>query len=119
MPLWLKILFVIAVCGLFFWYIAPDRRNTPSKMQSLVAKTWIIIRRLISFTGACFGVLVIYIIWTSTESIGYKLLSSFVVLAMSFFFIYVGVIGQGWVQHSFSDDLNLYKKVKEKYGIRW
>ena len=119
MPLWLTILFVVTGSCLFCWYIAPERRNTPSKVQSLVAKTWIIFRRLISFSGACFGVLVIYVIWASTESIGYKLLSSLVVVAMSFYFIYVGIVGQGWVQYSFSDDVNLYKKIKEKYGIRW
>ena len=119
MPLWLTILLVIAISSLFCWYIAPDRRKNPSKIQSLVAKTWIIIRRIISFSGAIFCVFIIYIIWVSAESVGYKLLNSLVVLAMSFFFIYVGVVGQGWAQYSFDDDLSLYKKIKEKYGIRW
>ena len=119
MPLWLTILFVIAGGCLFCWYIAPDRSNAPSRMQSFVAKAWIITRRLISFSGACFGAFVIYMIWTSAESIGYKLLSSLVVLVMSLFFVYVGIVGQGWVQYSFSDDVSLYKKIKEKYGIRW
>lgn len=119
MPAWLTILPVITASCLFCWYIAPDRRSTPGKLQNLVARIWILLRRLISFSGVCVGALIIYVIWTSTESIGYKLISSLVVLAISFFFIYVGIVGQGWYQYAFSDDVNLYKKVKEKYGIRW
>lgn len=119
MPPWLTILTVLIGAGLFIWYISPEKICTPSKIQSVVAKTWIILRRIISFSGACFGIFIIYVIWTSSESIGYKLLSSLAVTAMSTFFIYVGIVGQGWVRHSFNDDLSLYKKVKEKYGIRW
>ncbi len=119
MPLWFTILFTVTGSCLFCWYIAPERRKSPSKMQRLVAKIWIIFRRLISFSGACLGALVIYIIWVSTESIGYKLLNSIVVASMSFYFLYVGIVGQGWVQHSFRDDISLYKRIKEKYGFRW
>ena len=119
MPLWFAILLVVAACCLFCWYLSPTRLPTPSKIQKILAKTWILFRRLICFTGAGFGLLVIYIMLVSDESLGYRILSSLAVLVLSVFFVYVGVVGQGWNQYSLNDDFSLYKKIKEKYGIRW
>ena len=119
MPFLFLILLVATTCCLFCWYVSPTRRSTPGKIQKVLARTWILFRRLICFTGAAFCLLVIYIILISDESIGHRILSSLIVLALSIFFVYVGVIGQGWNQNSLTDDFSLYKKVKEKYGIRW
>jgi hypothetical protein len=120
MPVWLGILLVAAICCLFCWYLSPDRVASPSLMQRIVAKTWIVIRRIISFSGAAFCILVIYVLWTSMDySFVYKLLASLGILMTSFFFVYVGIVGQGWVQYDFRDDLSLYKKIKEKYNLRW
>ncbi len=79
-----------------------------------------VFRRIVSFIGASFGLVIIYAIWdSSSDTILYNIVSSLVILTMSLFFVYVGVVGQGWVQHSFSDDVSLYKRIKKKYGIRW
>jgi hypothetical protein len=103
---------------LFCWYISPDRNNTSSRLQRFIVITWIIFRRIVAFLGAGFGAVMIYAIWSSgSNSILYNVFSSLAVLAMSMFFVYVGVVGQGWVQHSFSDDVSLYKKIKKKYNI--
>ncbi|WP_157534098.1 hypothetical protein [Moritella sp. JT01] len=53
------------------------------------------------------------------ESIEYKLTGSIIIIFLSIFFAYVGIVGQGWYQYSINDDFRLYKKIKDKYGIRW
>lgn len=90
-------------------------------MQRIVAITWILFRRIISFIAAAFGVFYIYILWKSTGSITEKLFCSILITCLSVFYVYVyvGVVGQGWNQYGLRDDLNLHDKVKKKYGIRW
>jgi len=119
MPPWFWIILVISSCSLFCWYLSPERKNKPSKVQALIAKTWIILRRFICFSGAAFALFTLYILWGITKSIEYKLTGSIIVIFLSAFFVYVGIVGQGWYQYSMSDDLRLYRKIKEKYGIRW
>lgn len=119
MPPWFWIILVISTCCLFCWYISPNRQKKPSKIQNVIAKTWIMLRRFICFSGAAFALFTIYILWGMTESMQYKLTGSILIIFLSIFFVYVGIVGQGWLQYSISDDLSLYKKIKEKYGIRW
>jgi len=118
-PPWFWIIVVISTCSLFCWYISPERQNKPSKVQIVIAKTWIILRRLICFSGSAFGLFTLYILWEMAESIEYKLTGSIIIIFLSIFFAYVGIVGQGWYQYSISDDFRLYKKIKDKYGIRW
>ncbi|MFT5708725.1 MAG: hypothetical protein ACI9ES_003029 [Oceanospirillaceae bacterium] len=119
MPLWLWLLLVVSMACLFCWYISPSRNSKSTKGQRIVALTWILFRRIISFIAAIFGVFVIYILCKSTGSITEKIFGSVMITCLSVFFIYVGVVGQGWNQNALSDDLSLYAKVKKKYGIRW
>ncbi|WKT60728.1 hypothetical protein Q2E61_00595 [Microbulbifer thermotolerans] len=119
LPVWFWLIISISMALLFCWYISPVRNKEPTKIQKIVAITWIVFRRVISFTGALFGILCIYILLSSTGTIIEKILGSIVILCLSLFFIYVGIVGQGRNQYDFRDDLSLYAKIKEKYGIRW
>jgi len=114
-PLWFWILVVVSLACFFCYYISPDRKGEPSKTQKVVATIWIIVRRIISFTGAAFCLFVAYIIWGTSESI----FGSLAFILLSVFFTYVGIVGQGWNQYGFRDDLTLYNKIKKKYGLRW
>ncbi|TYK64859.1 hypothetical protein [Colwellia echini] len=119
MPLWFWLLTSISIALLFCWYISPTRNKEPTKVQKLGAVIWIVLRRIISFVGALFGILCIYILLSSSGSIIEKTLWSIVILSFSLYFVYVGVIGQGWNQYSLNDDLSLYVKIKKRYGLRW
>ena len=119
MPLWFSISVVVSIACLFCWYISPDRTGEPTKIQKVIATTWVIVRRIVSFTGAVFCVFATYVIWISAESIYSKLLGSLTFILLSVFFVYVGIVGQGWNQYGMSDDLSLYNKIKKKYGLRW
>lgn len=119
MPLWFWLALVISMACLFCWYISPSRKGNPTKVQRIVAITWIIFRQIISFIGAALGIFCIYILWTSTGSISEKGFGSMILGCMSLFFVYVGIVGQGWNQHGFRDDLTLYSKIKKKYAIHW
>ncbi|MEH6442501.1 MAG: hypothetical protein V7784_01265 [Oceanospirillaceae bacterium] len=41
------------------------------------------------------------------------------ITCLAVFYVYVGVVAQGWNRYGFNDDLSLYVKVKKKDGIRW
>ena len=118
----LIIILLFLLSGVFVWYVSPDRRENPTRIQTFIAKLWIVIRRVISFTGAGFCVFASYIYWNSGVGIENKITGIIIIiilLLLAIFFIYVGIFGQGWNQYSFKDDLKLYKKIKEKYKIRW
>ncbi len=119
MPLWFWLAIVIILSCLFCWYLSPDRNAQATRTQKIVATVWIILRRVVSFAGAAFGGLCLYILWETADSTTEKLIGSILISCLSAFFVYVGVVGQGWNQFGFNDDLSLYKKVKKKYGIRW
>lgn len=119
MPLWFWLLTSISMALLFCWYISPARNKKPTKVQKITAMIWIVLRRIISFAGAIFGILCIYILLFSSGSIMEKTLGSVLILCLSLFFVYVGVVGQGWNQYGLNDDLSLYEKIKKRYGIRW
>jgi len=119
MPLWIWLVSALLLACLFCWYISPDRRTTPGRIQKVVAVIWIIFRRIVSFTAAGLGIFCVYILWSSSYSLTGKIFGSLAVVFLSIFFVYVGIVGQGWSEHSISDDLSLYAKIKNKYGIRW
>ena len=116
MPLWFEILVIIAVACFFVWYISPDRDSSPSRLRKSVAITWIFFRRLVSFTGAALGLFIIYTMWTSSgESQIVKVFTSLMLFVISGCFVFIGVVGIA----KFESTLNLYKRVKKKYKIRW
>jgi hypothetical protein len=119
MPLWFWLALVVVFCCGFCWYISPNRKNKPTKTQRTIAIIWIIFRRIIGFSGAAFVLFCVYVLWLSVESIGHKIIGSLLLICISTFFVYVGVVGQGWNQYGFRDDLNLYSEIKKKYKIRW
>ena len=119
MSFWLVCLFALALGFVFIWYVNPDRCENPSKAQTFVAKTWIIFRRIASFTAAAGGFFVIYILWNTADALEDKLGPILLVAFLSLFFVYVGIVGQGPNRYDFSDDLKLYKKIKKKYRMRW
>jgi peptidoglycan/LPS O-acetylase OafA/YrhL len=119
MPLWFWLALVISMACLFCCYISPSRKGNPAKVQRIVAITWIVFRRIISFISAAFGIFCIYALWKSTGSNHEKVFGSVMIICLSLLFVYVGVVGQGSNQYGLNDDLSLYTKVKNKYGIRW
>ncbi len=118
-PAWAWIFIIVTGCLLFCWYISPSRLESPTKVQKIVARTWIIFRRLMCFMCAAVLSFSIYILWTSDGEIAERITGSIFLFSLSLFAIYVGIVGQGWNHYGFSDDINLYKKVKKKYGLRW
>ncbi|CCN73534.1 membrane hypothetical protein [Vibrio nigripulchritudo SFn118] len=119
MEFWIWFISITTLCCLFCWYISPDRKGTPSKLQRFLALTWIVIRRIAGFSGAALGVYAIYYIWGTEEDLYEKLTTSLMALALSIFFVYVGIVGRGSTHFGSADDLSHYDKVKEKYRIRW
>jgi hypothetical protein len=116
MPLWFEILVVVAVACLFVWYISPDRSSSPSMLRKFVAISWIVFRRIVCFSGAIFGIFAIYVVWISNgETTIEKIFTSLIVFVMSGYFVYIGIVGFA----KFENEINLYKRIKKKYGIRW
>lgn len=75
-------------------------------------------RRIFCFTAAIGSVFVIYIIWQEEDSLKQKLISTLLISGFALFCVYVGIIGQGRNQYSFSDDIELYKKIRKTFKIR-
>ena len=116
MPLWFEILVVIVVACFIVWYISPDRDSSPSRLRKFVALTWIVFRRIIAFSGAVLGLFIIYAMWTSGgESTIVKVFTRLILFVISACFVFIGVIGIA----KFESTINLYKRVKKKYEIRW
>ncbi|PCM46103.1 hypothetical protein CPA50_09185 [Marinobacter sp. ANT_B65] len=74
---------------------------------------------MVSFIAAAFGIFFLYILWDSSGSISDKIFGGVLIIIISIFFIYIGIVGQGWNQYDIADDLSFYKKIKKKYNIRW
>lgn len=112
--------YAVFICMLlaFCWYINPGRKEKPSGLQSFIAKSWIVFRRLVCALGVLFSllaaILVLYADIPALEKVGFVLLCLFFTLM----FGYVGLVGQGWSQYDFKDDVRLYKKVKKTYKWR-
>lgn len=119
MPLWFWLILTLLIACIFCWFISPHTNIKIKKLQKIVALTWILFRRIVSFAVVIFGMLCIYILWKGTGSITNKIFGTAMLLCISGFFIYVGILGQGWNQYGIRDDLSLYKKTKQKYGTRW
>ena len=116
MPLWFEISVVVLVACIFLWYISPDRESSPSRLRKLIALTWIVFRRIVSFLGAVLGIFIIYAMWTSSgESTIVKVFTSLIILVISGCFVFIGVVG---IARSEST-IDLYSRVKKKYEIRW
>lgn len=116
--MWIPILFIIFVAVICFlgWYISPDRPSQPSKLRRFVAISWILFRRVISFTGALLSLVFIYFVWFSSENTMMdKILISLALIAMSTFFIFVGIVGL----EKHGSSLELYRRIKKKYKISW
>ncbi|WP_413701086.1 hypothetical protein ACLKMH_04930 [Psychromonas sp. KJ10-10] len=112
------ILFIIFIAVIWFlgWYISPDRASQPRKLRRFVAMSWILFRRMIAFTGALLSLIFIYFVWISTgNTIIDKILISLALIAMSAFFIFVGIVGL----EKHGSSLELYRRIKKKYKIRW
>lgn len=116
MPLWFGILTVIAIACLFVWYIYPDRASSPSVLRKYMAIFWVVLRRIVCFSAAALGLFIIYIVLTSNEEITLKLIFTLVIsLVLLSGFVFIGIVG-------FAKDesmLDLYKRIKKKYGLRW
>jgi len=69
--------------------------------------------------AAAFGIFCLYILWGSSGSISEEIFEGVLIIFISIFFIYIGVVGQGWNQYDIADDLSFYEKIKKKYDIRW
>jgi hypothetical protein len=108
----------ISLFLVFCWYINPFRIGDPSKLRVLLARIWIMFRRLIFFIGAVFFALGSIVFWSVDISFWFKLGATFSFLLMSSFLIFAAIFGQGWNKASFKDDIKLYEKVKEKYKWR-
>lgn len=113
MPLWFWYITIISMALLLCWYISPTRNKEPTKVQRIAAIAWIVLRRIICFAGASFGILCIYILLTGTGTIMGKIFGGILILYISLSFIYIGIVGQGWNQYDFNDDLSLYAKIKK------
>lgn len=115
---WFEIFFILsaAVICLLVWYISPDRTAIPSKLQTFVAVSWIIFRRIVSFAGALLCIFSIYAVWILNENaLTEKIFTSLAIFVVSVCFIFVGIVG--FSKHG--NSLELYKRIKKKYGIRW
>jgi hypothetical protein len=106
---------VMAIACVFCWYIYPHSPEKPNKFQKYAAIFWILFKRTVCLTAVIGCIELCYIVLSSSETALFKVKSIAICLASAIGFSYVGVIGISRGE----SNIGLYKKVKEKYGIRW
>lgn len=118
-PFWVWFLVIVAGSCLFCWYISPNRSESPSTFQKIVAKAWIIFRRLVCFSCAALCVFVSYALWGSDGETSDRPFGALGMFTLALLSIYVGIVGQGGNYYGSGGGLNLYKEIKKKYDLKW
>ena len=76
MPLWFWLILTLLIACMFCWLISPNTNIRATKLQKIIALTWILFRQIVSFVAAIFGMFCIYVVWESTGTITNKIVGT-------------------------------------------
>jgi len=109
---------LVSLFSLFCFYLDSNRRAVPSKSQRTIAFIWLIIRRVISFTGAFVFALISLLLLTKapeSKNLITNIAGGISFGALSLFAIYVGVFGRKSKFSTPTEDISYHKKRKNHY----
>jgi hypothetical protein len=107
------------------WFFYSRRTAAPSAFETASASIWLLVRRLVCFTGALLflvgAVMVGFALFQRATqfSVIERIGSALFMLALAALCVWVGIFGQGANRYAFRDDVELHQENKRRYRWRW